>query len=235
MSLNWDGAGSWIPCCCPVTLISIRQLVWANNKETIKVLDSLLKGPVIWNVCLCHHIIMLFRHQYYGLWIYRSHTWHNNCNGKISVRLCTHERHPTARPNGRDMGCLSRVQWKLTAIYRERTVICCCRSQGGIYLLNLVDYAVSGFPLLVIGFMECAALNWIYSTSINWYLWRPGSNPGYARRKQVIPVDSKAPLVARLVGPTWGPSGADRTQVGPMLAPMNFAIWDFSVPVHNLD
>ena len=24
--------------------------------------------------------------------------------------------------------------------------------------------------------------------------------------------------------PTWGPSGADRTQVGPMLAPMNFAI-----------
>ena len=26
-------------------------------------------------------------------------------------------------------------------------------------------------------------------------------------------------LVARFVGPTWGPSGADRTQVGPMLAP----------------
>ena len=27
------------------------------------------------------------------------------------------------------------------------------------------------------------------------------------------------PLVARLMGPTWGPSGADRTQVGLMLAP----------------
>ena len=26
-------------------------------------------------------------------------------------------------------------------------------------------------------------------------------------------------LIARCVGPTWGPSGADRTQVGPMLAP----------------
>ena len=26
-------------------------------------------------------------------------------------------------------------------------------------------------------------------------------------------------LIARFVGPTWGPSGADRTQVGPMLAP----------------
>ena len=25
--------------------------------------------------------------------------------------------------------------------------------------------------------------------------------------------------VARFMGPTWGPSGADRTQVGPMLAP----------------
>ena len=27
------------------------------------------------------------------------------------------------------------------------------------------------------------------------------------------------PLTARFMGPTWGPSGADRTQVGPMLAP----------------
>ena len=26
-------------------------------------------------------------------------------------------------------------------------------------------------------------------------------------------------LIARFIGPTWGPSGADRTQVGPMLAP----------------
>ena len=28
-------------------------------------------------------------------------------------------------------------------------------------------------------------------------------------------------LIARLMGTTWGPSGADRTQVGPMLAPSN--------------
>ena len=26
-------------------------------------------------------------------------------------------------------------------------------------------------------------------------------------------------LIARFMGQTWGPSGADRTQVGPMLAP----------------
>ena len=29
----------------------------------------------------------------------------------------------------------------------------------------------------------------------------------------------KLPQIARFMGPTWGPSGADRTQVGPMLAP----------------
>ena len=28
-----------------------------------------------------------------------------------------------------------------------------------------------------------------------------------------------ASLIARFMGPTWGPSGADRTQVGPMLTP----------------
>ena len=28
-----------------------------------------------------------------------------------------------------------------------------------------------------------------------------------------------ATLIARFMGPTWGPSGADRTQMGPMLAP----------------
>ena len=31
-------------------------------------------------------------------------------------------------------------------------------------------------------------------------------------------------LIARFMGPTWGPSGADRTQMGPILAPMNFVI-----------
>ena len=29
----------------------------------------------------------------------------------------------------------------------------------------------------------------------------------------------KLPLIARFLGPTWGPSGADRTQMDPMLAP----------------
>ena len=32
-------------------------------------------------------------------------------------------------------------------------------------------------------------------------------------------MDLSHTLIARFMGPTWGPSGADRTQVGPMLAP----------------
>ena len=31
--------------------------------------------------------------------------------------------------------------------------------------------------------------------------------------------DTKPSLIARFMGPTWGPSWANRTQVGPMLAP----------------
>ena len=31
-------------------------------------------------------------------------------------------------------------------------------------------------------------------------------------------------LIARVMGPTWGPSGADRTQVGPMLPPWTLLI-----------
>ena len=34
--------------------------------------------------------------------------------------------------------------------------------QGGIYMLELVDYSISGFPLLIIGLLECTALCWIY-------------------------------------------------------------------------
>ena len=40
-------------------------------------------------------------------------------------------------------------------------------------------------------------------------MWRLGSAAGAWQ----------ATLIARFMGPTWGPSGADRTQVGPMLAP----------------
>ena len=35
----------------------------------------------------------------------------------------------------------------------------------------------------------------------------------------IYPLDGNTSLIARFMGPTQGPSGADRTQVGPMLAP----------------
>ena len=34
-----------------------------------------------------------------------------------------------------------------------------------------------------------------------------------------FPGEGRYTLIARSMGPTWGPSGANRTQVGPMLAP----------------
>ena len=40
----------------------------------------------------------------------------------------------------------------------------------------------------------------------------------------------RTPLIARFMGPTWGPSGADRTQVGPMLTRWTFAIWAWFHP-----
>lgn len=34
--------------------------------------------------------------------------------------------------------------------------------KGGIYLLNLVDFSVGGFPLLIVGLFELVAISWIY-------------------------------------------------------------------------
>ena len=45
-------------------------------------------------------------------------------------------------------------------------------------------------------------------------------------------------LIARFMSPTWGPSGADRTQVGPMLAPWTLLSGIIMVPIRrwpNLD
>ena len=42
-------------------------------------------------------------------------------------------------------------------------------------------------------------------------------------------LSAKNPLIARLMGPTWGPSGTDRTQVGPILAPWTLLSGSFWV------
>ena len=41
---------------------------------------------------------------------------------------------------------------------------------------------------------------------------------------------SKVTLISRFMGPTWGPSGADRAQVGPMLAPWILLSGYLSIP-----
>ena len=39
-------------------------------------------------------------------------------------------------------------------------------------------------------------------------------------------------LIAKFMGPTWGPSGADRTQVGPMSAPWTLLCWNIGWHLH---
>ena len=42
-------------------------------------------------------------------------------------------------------------------------------------------------------------------------------------------------LIERFLGPTWGPSGADRTQVGPMLAPWTLLCGYNAISHHMLN
>ena len=53
-----------------------------------------------------------------------------------------------------------------------------------------------------------------------WQLLRKNFNNSFIITKTpYLTLMGKLPLMARFMEPTWGPSGADRSQVGPMLAP----------------
>ena len=75
--------------------------------------------------------------------------------------------------------------------------------------------------------MPCFYRTHAYTTGIYselWYFVVIQRKPKYYLFNYILPscfiqVRSKNTLIARFMGPTWGPSGADRTQVGPMLAP----------------
>ena len=56
------------------------------------------------------------------------------------------------------------------------------------------------------------ARNWSTQWRINHWVWCMYSVSEYRSLR-------KGPIIASFMGPTWGPSRADRTQVGPMLAP----------------
>ena len=38
--------------------------------------------------------------------------------------------------------------------------------QGGIYVLNLVDASISGFPMLLVGLLECVVFQWVYGMRV---------------------------------------------------------------------
>ena len=74
-----------------------------------------------------------------------------------------------------------------------------CWPQMGTLLSGIVLNSV--FPVNVIQW----ARPWLKSDLLHACIWL---HPGYGSLS----------LIARFMGPTWGPSGAARTQVGPMLA-----------------
>ena len=65
---------------------------------------------------------------------------------------------------------------------------------------------------------NCASIIWIHMNR-----WYNQNRPRYI---------TAISLIARFMGPTWGSSGADRTQMGPMLAPWTLlsGIFMFKTP-----
>ena len=77
--------------------------------------------------------------------------------------------------------------------------------------INVLVAQLNNLPLFeyVVLIISCCRMLWEYLSS-----WQSTSNCILS-------------LIARFMGSTWGPSGADRTQVGPMLAPWTllFGLW----------
>ena len=89
------------------------------------------------------------------------------------------------------MSCCHDVHW-----YGWSSDLLCCRN---LQMSLLIGAQQSYIPLVVPPSLS-------HLTLINPHTWR----------RYYIGLTS---LKARFMGPTWGPSGADRTQVGPMFAP----------------
>ena len=73
-----------------------------------------------------------------------------------------------------------------------------------------------------------ACANWWWNYVAMRYIACKWINPNPTSQCSTISrhtADYNVFLIARFMGRTWGPSGANRTQVCPMLAPRTFAIW----------
>ena len=116
-------------------------------------------------------------------------------------------------------------------------VLCCC------FLWVLADLHTLFTYILECYFTVSGVIVWLprYHCSYPDGCGSPRLVPNRAESQQTLlhrPIgDMGMTLIARFKGPTWGPSGADRTQVGPMLAPWtllsgeawtvfcNFEVW----------
>ena len=59
---------------------------------------------------------------------------------------------------------------------------------------------------------------WI-NIHMHWFIWDVFYHLYSCFNGRLTKSPLKLTLVARFMGPTWGPSGTDSTQVGPMLVP----------------
>ena len=112
-----------------------------------------------------------------------------------------------------------------------------------VFFNLLIRYYVSTFEFCCV-LLTVSSLKYI--TKVNtreWYSCNISSNIIFVVRN-ISPSSSDVDcylslttLIARFMGPTWGPSGADRAQVGPMLAPWTLlsgkAVWGYKWILHT--
>ena len=119
----------------------------------------------------------------------------------ITVMGKTDHYQSTTMYNSTPAMCRNQESWNL--LY-GRTTLAPVPLLPGLHVSSSQPSEVWSQPLL----------NFIF---INPYVNELWKRPGY--RFSLITIIDLSTLIARFMGPIWGPSGADRTQVGPMLAP----------------
>ena len=89
------------------------------------------------------------------------------------------------------------------------------------------NHCLAGFPASACIYLHDIVTHWIFNKrakeitrcniSMNWSILMTVGNARYPWI--LVHLSCVLSLMARFMGPMWGPSGAGRTQVGPILAP----------------
>ena len=104
------------------------------------------------------------------------------------------------------------------------------QAEGINWLLLMKWEAVVGAPWVVGGRRSAPFCMLLYNgtdyTIVAWYLcYIPATEGRETSTHSLTTQHWQSPsLIARFMGPTWGPSGANRAQMGPMLAPWTSAL-----------